>query len=683
MQDHEAVDQPTYAFRLLRADEKALLDQVVRLGDLHKRWLGLLTRAAFTEYASRGRILLAVDGDLVLGYALFDLPRQRVRLAQLCVDERTRGQGIARTLISELSRLHADRQGIVLRCRRDWPANDYWPSLGFTVLSNSAGRSKEGHLLTTWWRDHGVPDLFSTTQAENPRLVVAMDTNVFRDLHELGRGANAGQSQALLADWVEDEVELVLTSRTKVELNNNTDPRVRESLLGTANSLYRTLVGRPQPGQDDRADLLETQLINAIPQYALDRDPSLRVDARILAEADAGNADAFVSRDGNAVAILAEAAEPLTDLWISTPTDLIVHLDELRDAANYFPARLLNSGYSISEASSRTEDEFRPLLCTARGETLAAFRALIRTSAQHIEQSGSRLVLRDPDRAVVAAAFAHGAGDALIVSFLRVSNAKLSKTTAIQLLHVIRKRACELGTRRIVVTDPYLTDGVTTAMLDLGFEVTDDGYRAHVLQGCLPWSEVVAELPSLGAGRADLSGLMSTEAAELERMLWPLKVVDAPLPCFLLPIKPEPAAALLNREQALWGDAELGLSRQHVYYRSPRGAGLEAPGRILWYISGNVGAVVASSRLEQIVVAHPGSLYRKFRRLGVLDKAVIGKVARNGRAMAILFADTEFFDTPVPLVRLRQIDCQLEPLASPRRVPTSSFFTVYEEGHRS
>ena len=670
-----------YDVRLLQPDEPVLLDQVVELGDQHKKWLGLLTRAAFTEYAVDQQILIAVAGDTVLGYALFALPRQRIRLAHLCVAEEARHKGVARSLVDQLSTMHADRQGIVLRCRRDWPANKYWPALGFTVLSNRSGRSKSGHLLTAWWLDHGVPDLFSTTSAENPRLVVAIDTNVFRDLHEINRGADAEQSTSLQADWLQDEIQLVLTARTHIELNDHPEPKVRESLLNTANGGLYPIIGRPGPGQADLADLIEHQLIAAIPARVLELDSSLRTDARLLAEADAGQADAFVSRDANALEILSAAAENVSDVWVSSPTDLIVHLDELRDAANYSPARLLNSGYSISEAEAKGEDDLRHLLNHAIGETASAFRTSTRRAAQHVGHHGSRLVLREPSGRVVAGAFGDWADDTLTVSFLRVADTKLAKTIAIQLMHVIRTRACAVGASHIVVTDPHPSVLVVTAMLEMGYQTCVAGYESHALQGRLTWDEVAAKLPSLATARAEAPELSQHEAGELERILWPLKITDAPLPCFLVPIKPEPAAALLNREQALWGDAELGLSRQHVYYRAPHRAGLRAPGRILWYVSGNKRAVVAASRLEQIVVAHPGTLHRKFRRLGVLDKGVIIDQARNGKAMALLFADTEFFDTPVPLERLRDIDCRLEPLPSPRSVSTSSFFTVYEEGN--
>ena len=90
------VQGPEYEVRRLDVDESTLLDQVVRLGDLHKKWLGLLTRTAFAEYAADQKVLIAVADDVVFGYALFALPRQRVRLAHLCVAEEARRKGVAR-----------------------------------------------------------------------------------------------------------------------------------------------------------------------------------------------------------------------------------------------------------------------------------------------------------------------------------------------------------------------------------------------------------------------------------------------------------------------------------------------------------------------------------------------------------------------------------------------------------
>jgi predicted transcriptional regulator/GNAT superfamily N-acetyltransferase len=716
------------------------LDQVIALGDAHKKFLGPLTRVGFAEYAAADHILVAVENHTVIGYVLFGLPRQHVRLTHLCVRPASRGVGVPEALIERLSATYADRRGIKLSCRRDWPAHQRWSSLGFVPLSNRPGRGSKGDLLTVFWRDHGQADLFSTVDDESTRLVVAIDTNVFRDLWEPDRGPQAEQSLALTAAWLEDEIELVLTPSIVGELNKHPNDRIREALLATANSgTYRMLPTRSS-SEVAVAAALGARIAAAVSPAALAADPSLLSDARLLAEASLNYADAFVTRDQNAVDHLERASADLVDLWVSTPTDLIVRLDEMRDAANYSPARLLNSGYTVSSVGSKAEAELRPLLNYAAGETAAEFRAAIRSPVAATDPSQARKVLRDPDGAVIAGLFAsptpnpnpHSGGHVLEVTFLRVAPSRLAKTTAIQLLHVLRKRACRDELTAIVVTDPYISAVVRDALTESGHIPDSDGHLyAPVIQGCLTWAEATATLPELithlseqrndglrrAAAEEHLLGLNARkntpdagfgnhertvqaddpelrqvgrpvpsefDVAELERMLWPLKVVDADLPCYLVPIRPEPAAQLLQREELLWGSSpELGLSRQHVYFRKHRPHILTGPGRILWYVSGRERQVVAYSRLEQVVVAHPRKLHRKFARLGVLSEDVIAEQAKNGRAMAVLFSDTEHFERPVPLERLRAIDRRLSPLPSPRQIDPQSLFAVYREGNPS
>ena len=293
--------------RLLDPAEDELLAKVFDLAERHKRWFGMLPPPAYAEYAAKRSILVAVRDEELLGYTIFRLPKSRVTLVQLCVEPGVRRSGIAQLLVDELSRLHADREGIALRCRRDWPATNVWPRLGFEVRSNAPGRSKEGHLLTAWWRDHGHDDLLSSLAAESARMPVAMDTNVFRDLHEDGRGERAEQSQALTADWLADEIELVLTPGNLLEFNAIDDAALRQRLLGTAQASYH-IVGRPPADGPDPAVELAARIIESLPAEDLARDPSLRADARLVAQAAAGGAEAFVTRDENVVSLLAAAS---------------------------------------------------------------------------------------------------------------------------------------------------------------------------------------------------------------------------------------------------------------------------------------------------------------------------------------------------------------------------------------
>jgi ribosomal protein S18 acetylase RimI-like enzyme len=667
--------------RTLQPDESDLLDQVIDLGDRNKKTLGFTTRVTFSEYAGRGRIFVAVRGCELLGYVLFDLPGHRVRLGHLCVAESSRDLGIARRLVDHLSEQYRDRLGISLRCRRDWDAARLWPKLGFEAQSNAPGRSMAGHLLTAWWRDHGHPDLFTAAAAERPRTLVAMDSNVFRDLHEPGRGAQAAESKALLADWLSDEIELVVTPTLRTELNTHTDAGKREALMNAV-TRYRTV-----RGDLTIVDELEDALLGKLPQEDLTRDPSLRIDARLIAEAYAGGAIAFVSRDQSAVEKLGAVVEQRAELWVSTPTDLIVHLDEMQEAANYSPSKLLDTGYTTAAAGSTSEAELHRLINHGAGETAVEFRALVRRAASEVGHAGSRQIVRDPDGEICAGMFQRWTSDGLEVSLLRVAHPVLQRTMAVQLAYLIRQAARTRRLREVLVTDPYPSDVVAAVLEESGFtRNAEGGFAATVIEGCLPWTDVI---DVVAPETAEANRAVRNEppagaiAAEMERVYWPLKIRDAALPCFLVPVRPEPAAMLFGTEESLFGrNPDLGLSRQHVYYRSPKSAGLVAPARILWYVSGYEKRVIAASRLEQLHLGHPKTLYRKFRRLGVLELHVVEKTARNGRASAIVFADTEFFSSPVPLARLRKMDPTggLEPIPSPRRINAAQFFAVYEEG---
>ena len=62
------------------APEDAALAQVIKLGAKARRTVDFLPDSTFTERARQGTLLVALDGDTIAGYALFDLPRDEIRL---------------------------------------------------------------------------------------------------------------------------------------------------------------------------------------------------------------------------------------------------------------------------------------------------------------------------------------------------------------------------------------------------------------------------------------------------------------------------------------------------------------------------------------------------------------------------------------------------------------------------
>src|ERR1700733_13561985 len=88
----------------------AALAQVIKLGAKTRRTVGFLPDSAFKQRAEQGTLLVALDGDAVAGYALFDLPRDEIRLVQLVVAEARQGQSIARALLDMIARDHNERR---------------------------------------------------------------------------------------------------------------------------------------------------------------------------------------------------------------------------------------------------------------------------------------------------------------------------------------------------------------------------------------------------------------------------------------------------------------------------------------------------------------------------------------------------------------------------------------------
>jgi hypothetical protein len=179
-------------------------------------------------------------------------------------------------------------------------------------------------------------------------------------------------------------------------------------------------------------------------------------------------------------------------------------------------------------------------------------------------------------------------------------------------------------------------------------------------------------------------------ATEIERRWWPAKILDAQIQTCIVSIQPRWAAELLGVPETLTArPAELALSRDHVYYRSPRPGVVTAQSRILWYLSSDARAsqhapgIIGCSHVDAVVVDSPEALYERFRHLGVWQLAQIAEVARNGTAQAIRFSSTEKFSCPVPLWRLQTLGKAYNAAVipySPRRIPRDLFAAIYQEG---
>ncbi|MFC8002546.1 hypothetical protein ACFUCH_16560 [Streptomyces olivaceus] len=117
------------------------------------------------------------------------------------------------------------------------------------------------------------------------------------------------------------------------------------------------------------------------------------------------------------------------------------------------------------------------------------------------------------------------------------------------------------------------------------------------------------------------------------------------------------------------------------------------PARLLWYVSeGTAGldgqVVVGSSRLDEVLIDTPDTLFSKFEHLGVHGRVEVQEAAAafGGRAMALRFSNTEIFPKPVRLRRLTSLAKELGlplSLISLSKISNELFQAVYKEGHRT
>ncbi|NGM15021.1 GNAT family N-acetyltransferase [Verrucosispora sp. CWR15] len=666
--------------------DREAIAAAIRLGNAARATLGHMPFSAYDDAAAKGTLLMAYADDHAVGYALYALARRRVRLSHLCVDPPRRGRGIARLLVERISDLHRDHLGIAARCRRDYRLGEMWIRLGFAQRGERPGRGSSGEPLIDWWRDHDHPNLLSA-DSDTVLVRAAIDMNVVRDLTEAGR-TNADESKALLAPHLVGLLEIVRTAALNTEID-----RLDSDLRAQCTDRVQTFPSvRSDPAA--RAHIIDELQRHTRPlDPANPRDTQDLLDLQHVGDAIAANLNVLVTNDQELIRVYREVAER-HGLRIMRPADVVIHIDELAHAEAYRPASLLDTGYVERRLRSGENQTIEALRTHLSGERPRELQSTVNRLAV---SGAQRMGIYQPTGELVAAYATTESSGVLRVPLLRVANQPLADTLARQLLFRLRQSARDGALPMIQITDPHLSPQARLAAVDDGFQETDGTLYGYAIAAVGPAAEV--ERAAISAARASglpepaplRSGMPAVAAAELERVWWPAKIIDSELPTYLIPIRQPFSTQLLGVPASIFPRHDaLGISREHVYYRSPGGTRPQAPARLLWYMSKGgtttqqPAAIIACSQLDAVVTAPPDDLYDRFQHLGVWDRNTVHGIARDGYAQALRFTNTEIFPRPVSRQTFRRLALAhggpAAPPQQPTRIAATLFAAIYQEG---
>lgn len=649
-------------------------DAVKRLWRPHSETLGFLPDGAFLDYARDRHILVGLNSTgQCVAYLLYRVVRSRAIIAQFCVAPEARRQGYARRLLDELIQITKHLRGIMLTCRVDFEASKSWPRLGFYPIGRKPGRAGT---LEMWWQGHGHSDLFS--QAEPLREIEAvLDANVFLDLVERSNEETCG----LLADWLQPFVSLCYTAELLVDFDRNQDESVQRQRRKEAEQ-FKML---DCSAENYRA--AEQKLLPLFPHFKSLQDES---DFRHLVRALASEADVFVTRDDE---LLAKDDEVLRTcgLAVLRPGELATQVDVLQHKDLYQRNQVAGTNQVFRSRITTADDHFVKAIKDNHERQHEIRQPLNRYLADPHRFQCFRVTGRDGD--LLAAYVVDRQEQVDRVPLFRVCDHRRAPTLARAILVGLAREAIRAGSTALLVTDQHVDP---VACRDLGFLAVSEGQLKLIVTGWLAINDVPALLTWQDAQVEQLMAELTSArtdaliAAELEHLLWPLKLADGALPSYIVPIHAKYAEHLfdgrLAREGLFGADVDLALNPESAYYRAPRPAVVTGPARVFWYVkrdrnySGTM-SIRACSRIVEVMTGKPKPLFKRHRHLGVYEWADVLETAGNvdRDVMVFRFDDTELL-RPISWAKFQQIlrshgiSTQLQ---SPAAISKAAFGDLY------
>jgi len=527
--------------------------------------------------------------------------------------------------------------------------------------------------------DHNAEDLLSSLPSH--KTLVALDANVFFDLFWPDRPMRK-ISGALLEPWIDDIVELGLTSEIYNDIDRCNDPELRNASKTKATTYHQIRAAAI------KIDPVVAELSRLYP-VSQSLSPQDISDIRHAAHAIVAGVKYFVTRDENLLAKAPEILEKF-DVQLFLPVEFISRLDSIQREQEYQPLRLGASSITTKRLEPQEFNRFTGSFRHHPIEKIREFKSLIETCL--FDPKTTSVLVAHDSKADMAATIAidRKSPRYIRIPLLRLKSLPLAKTVLRHLLMRAIVDAVESNALSIYIDEPHLTRDVRDALVEMGFGLSAGGWVKPVVKGFHELSSARQHLAAVGL-TLDESPLTAID--QLGTMIWPGKPVAEEINAYLIPIQSQWAEHFFDSESAsqrfpsLSGiNDELHLGVEAVYFTASN-ITIKPPGHILWYVSsGNEGLgtqhVKATSRLREVVRGTPKELFSRFRRLGVYrwkDLIVAAKGNPNAQLTALRFSHTESFPHHLDSSSMRSFNVP-PPYPGPRPIPFSIFQEIYNHG---
>ena len=648
-----------------------ILKEVIALGKKNARTLGMFPEGAFIDHAKKKTIIVALEGEVLIGYILFRITQSKrmISIAHLCIDTDQRNKGVAKTLLNTVREKYQHLfKGITLSCRKDYlVASKFYENYGFKAAKEVRSRSKEENFLVKWYYDFGNDDLFSSTLLSPSKTNALLDASILIKLRDLTEGESIEVS-SLNADWLMDEVEYFYAPEMFNEINRDPDKqRAGETrkFLGNYKEARFTPEERDAVYQDLSLIFIGTSA----------NDIS---DRKQLSECIASGIDCFVTTDDELINGSDKVYEKHS-IRILHPTELILLIDQIKNKSDYNSVRLAGANYESKNIEANEVNTLSDVfICKEFDEKKHEFNSRITTIVSDFKNSYFKVV-KDSVGSYIGIVGGKIVGSNLSISILRTNKSKISAVLFYQLVNDILSFAVENNITKVIIDEKHLNEIQHEILDNYGFEKKDNTWLKLVIKGqfvtadFLNQNASIKDIWDVASIKNKLIALNEEEKNllkfQLERKLSPLKFLDIDIPTYVIPIRPYWASQLFDYHQAnqsLFGSKpELAWHRENIYYRNVKPVSEKSPSRILWYISsetkiatGRHMGIIACSYLDEVSTGTAKSLFQKFKNYGIYEwKDIYDAAGKDAfkEMKAIKFSDTEVFREVISIKQIAEV----------------------------